>query len=109
MVPCQKVYKSKGLKVKRSPRSPSQKFPSQKVPGQKVYKNLMSEIKEANTTRVGFWPSWHNVRDILAFLDNFYFSNLSFQILWLISGMEVIKNTNFITFLQNEAHSNNKF
>ena len=34
-VPCQKVYKSKGLQVKRSP---SQKVPSQKVPSQKVYK-----------------------------------------------------------------------
>ena len=49
----QKVYKSKGLQVKRSPsqkgykskgpqvkRATSQKVPSQKVPSQKVYKNL---------------------------------------------------------------------
>ena len=46
---------------------------------------------------------------ILHFLENCYFSNQSFQILWLISGMDVIKNTNFINFLPNEAHSNNKF
>ena len=68
MVPCQKVYKSKGLQVKRSPsqkvykskgpqvkRSTSQKVPSQKVPSQNVYKKSDvrdKSIYEGNTTIV---------------------------------------------------------
>ena len=80
------TYKSKGPQVKRST---SQKVPSQKVHSQKVYKNLMIEIKAYKKPiphlPVVFQPSLHNLRDILLkllhFIDNFYFSNLSFQIL----------------------------
>ena len=75
---------SKGLQVKRST--------SQKVPSQKVYKSKGPQVKKSTSQKV---PSQKVPGQKVYILDKCYFSNQSYQIMWLISGMEVIKKYKF--------------
>ena len=77
--PSQKVYKSKGPQVRRAT---SQKVPQLRGPQSKGLQNQMLETKAYKKAiplqwftphvPVFFWPSWHNLRDILLKLLHFF-------------------------------------